>query len=292
MGSTGPRLLNHPLAFAWATAQVFYRNQGLLLAGAIAYYALLSLVPLLILLVVGLSHLVDQDELLTVAGRLLEWLVPSQSQAVLADVAGFVEHEVAIGAVLLVTLLFFSSLAFSILEKAMAVIFAHRGLARPRHALVSVILPYGFVLVLSVALLFMTVASIVLQSLARESVQIWGTSWSLLGLSGLLLYLLGLAGEVIILTIFYMVLPVGRTRVSHALLGAVATTAIWDLTRHGLVWYLATLSRVNVVYGSLSSAVVMLLAMEIAAILLLYGAQVISEYEKLILARHQNSLSP
>ena len=36
----------------------FRRTQGLLMAGAIAYYTLLSLVPLFALLLIGLSHLV------------------------------------------------------------------------------------------------------------------------------------------------------------------------------------------------------------------------------------------
>ena len=52
-------------------------------------------------------------------------------------------------------------------------------------------------------------------------------------------------------------------------------------TRHLLVWYFATLSQVSVVYGSLTSAIVVLLSLELAATLLLLGAQVISEYERL-----------
>ncbi|MDP3170058.1 MAG: ribonuclease R, partial [Polaromonas sp.] len=41
------------------------------------------------------------------------------------------------------------------------------------------------------------------------------------------------------------------------------------------------LSQVNVVYGSLTTAIVVLLSLEIAATLLLLGAQVISEYERI-----------
>jgi uncharacterized BrkB/YihY/UPF0761 family membrane protein len=48
-----------------------------------------------------------------------------------------------------------------------------------------------------------------------------------------------------------------------------------------LVWYLGTLSQVTVVYGSLATAVVVLLSLEIAATLLLLGAQVIAEYERI-----------
>lgn len=82
--------------------------------------------PLLILSVIALSHLVEQAELLATLGHYLEWLVPSQSKAFLNEVSAFLENRAAIGVVLLLTMLFFSSLAFSVLEKAMAVIFAHR----------------------------------------------------------------------------------------------------------------------------------------------------------------------
>lgn len=281
LSSAGEHLLKHPGAFARATIQGFGKNQGLVLAGAVAYYALLSLVPLLILSVLALSPLVDQTDLFITLGRYLDWLVPSQSKAVLADVSNFIENRITIGFALFVTMLFFSSLAFSILEKAMAVIFAHRQAAINRHYLVSAVLPYSFVLLLCVALLGSTIVSVVLQSIAQEGVFLLGRDWSLRGLSGFLLYLLGLGMEAAILTFLYLILPVGRTRLTHALLGATTVTVIWDAIRHGLVWYFTALSKASVVYGSLTTAVVALFSMEIAATLLLLGAQVISEYEQL-----------
>ena len=99
-----------------------------MLAGTIAYYALLALVPLLILSSIALSHWIDLSELLATLGRYLEWLLPSQSKAVLMDVNEFLDNRVSIGALLPVTMLFFSSLTIGILEKAMGQIFAHRGL--------------------------------------------------------------------------------------------------------------------------------------------------------------------
>jgi uncharacterized BrkB/YihY/UPF0761 family membrane protein len=56
---------------------------------------------------------------------------------------------------------------------------------------------------------------------------------------------------------------------------------LWEITRHVLVWYLATLSQMTIVYGSLTTAIVVLLSLELAATLLLFGAQVISEYERI-----------
>src|SRR5215210_6138841 len=102
-------VLQHPGAFALRVLKAFKKNQGLLLAGAVAYYALLSVVPLLILAVIALSHVVDQAELLSTLGRYLEWLVPGQSGAVIGELRNFLEHREVIGWLLLVTMLFFSS---------------------------------------------------------------------------------------------------------------------------------------------------------------------------------------
>ena len=90
-------LLRHPGAFAWGTLKAFRANQGLLLAGAVAYYALLSIVPLLILIVIALSHVVDQGALLETLGRYLEWLVPGQARAIVNELSNFLAHRDLVG---------------------------------------------------------------------------------------------------------------------------------------------------------------------------------------------------
>ncbi|MEP6505847.1 MAG: YhjD/YihY/BrkB family envelope integrity protein, partial [Betaproteobacteria bacterium] len=111
--------LAHPRAFAWRVLCGFKNNQGLLLAGAVAYYALLSIVPLLILSVIALSHVIPEHELLATIGRYLSWLVPSQSGLVVEELRAFLDHRDVVSVVLFVTMLFFSSLAFTVLENAM-----------------------------------------------------------------------------------------------------------------------------------------------------------------------------
>ncbi|GAC1601372.1 MAG: hypothetical protein NVS3B2_04210 [Ramlibacter sp.] len=274
-------VIRNPGKFAWRVLKAFKKNQGLLLAGAVAYYALLSIVPLLILSVIALSHFVDQRELLMTLGHYLEWLIPGQSKAVVAELAHFLEHSDVIGWVLLVTMLFFSSLAFTVLENAMSVIFLHRIAVRKRRYIISALLPYCYILSLGFGLLVMTLVSASLQAIGLESVVILGHEWSLSGVSGVLLYLMGLMGEIFVLTSVYLVMPVGRLSLRHALLGGVTAALLWEITRHVLAWYYATLSKVSVVYGSLTTAIVVLLSLEIAATLLLLGAQVISEFERI-----------
>jgi len=280
-GNAAAEIAAHPWAFAVQTLKAFRANQGLLLAGAVAYYALLSLVPMMILSVIALSHWIDQPELLATLTRYLEWLVPGQSKAIVAELANFMAHRDVIGWVLLATMLFFSSLAFTVLENAMSVIFHHRVAARRRPLLVSLVIPYVYIVCLGVGLLLVTLVAGSLQALGEERFRWLGRSWSFGGMSRLLLYLLGLAGEIFVLTSIYLVMPVGRLSLSHALLGGVTAAALWEISRHVLVWYFTTLSQIGVVYGSLTTAIAVLLSLELAATLLLLGAQVIAEYERI-----------
>ena len=268
------------LAFLARVLVGFRANQGFLLAGGVAYYTLLSILPLVILLLIALSHVVDEAQLLLTLNRYLEMVVPGQSQAVMEEVAAFLAHRTVIGWVLIATLIFFSSLAFTVLENAMSVIFVHRVAVRRRRFLVSAIIPYCYILCLGLGLLLVTLVAGGLEAMGETSVEFLGRSWSLGRLSGVLLYLLGVAGEIFILTSIYMVMPVGRPLLRHALVGGATATLLWEITRHVLVWYFATLSQVNVVYGSLTTAIVVLLSLEMAATLLLFGAQVMSEYER------------
>ncbi len=68
------RILKDPLAFTLQVLKAFKANQGLLLAGAVAYYALLSLIPLLILVVIVLSHVVDAERLFAALNDYLVFL--------------------------------------------------------------------------------------------------------------------------------------------------------------------------------------------------------------------------
>jgi membrane protein len=142
------------------------------------------------------------------------------------------------------------------------------------------LIPFLCILFLGIGTLVVTFVAGALEAMGQESVEFLGRTRSLVGISGFLLYLVGVAGEVIVLTAIYMVMPVGRPSWRHALIGGVTAGLLWELTRHVLVWYFSTLSQVRIVYGSLATAIVVLLSLEVAALVLLLGAQVIAEYER------------
>jgi membrane protein len=267
-------------SFSMEVLRTFRANQGLLLAGAVAYYTLLSLIPLLILTMIVLAQFVDESRLLQTLGEYLEFLIPGQAVALVGQLQTVLEHRELVGGVLFVTMLFFSALAFSVLESAMGVIFHHRVTAHRRHFLVSAILPYTFILCLGVGLLIATVVSGKLVLLASRDVTVLGELHSLERVSNYLLYLLGVAGEILVLTAIYFVMPVGRVSWRHALIGGITAGLLWELSRHVLVWYYAALSQITLVYGSFAAAITILLSVEVAAIFLLLGAQVIACHER------------
>jgi membrane protein len=273
-------VLKNPWIFCKRVLREFRSNQGFLLASAIAYNALLSIVPMLILTVIALSHFVDQSELIQTLGRYLEWLMPSQSKAIVEELAIFLKHRETASWVLLISMLFFSSLAFTVLENSMSVIFHHRVVVRRRHFIVSALIPYVYIVSLGLGLLVVTIVAAGLQVMGLERLHFLGYSLSLAGFSGFLLYLVGVVGEVLVLASIYLVMPVGKLSLRYAFLGAAVAAFFWEISRHILVWYFATLSQISTVYGSLTAAIAILLSLELAATLLLLGAQVISEFER------------
>ena len=271
----------HPGAFALQVIKAFRANQGLLLAGAVAYYTLLSIVPLLILVVIALSHVIDQAVLLETLRRALEWVVPGQSRAVVQELAAFLAHRDVLGWVLLGTMLVFSSLAFTVLENAMSVIFLHRVMERRRHWVVTLLLPFGYIFSIGVALFAGTYVIADLVAMGGESLVILGHSFSLGGPSRFLIYIAGVIGEILLISAVYYFMPAGRLSAWHALIGGATAGLLWEVIRLGLGWFIDTLSQASVVYGSLTTAIVVLLSLEVAATLLLLGAQVIAEYERI-----------
>jgi len=274
------KVLRYPGKFMWRVLKGFKRNQGLLLSGGVAYNSLLSLIPMLALILIGLSQFVDQEKLLEIIITELELIVPGHAEKIADEVEIFLGIRQYVGIIGIGVMLFFSSMAFSMLENAMSVIFYHRIKRHRRHFLISAIIPYMYMILLGIGLLIITIIAGVLDAIEGETLTILGKSFGFAWASGIGLYLVGIVGLILMLTSLYLVMPVGHISVSHALLGGVTAAILWEITRHVLVWYFAKLSLVNLIYGSFATAVVILLSIEIASIILLLGAQVIAEFER------------
>lgn len=267
------------LGFLRKVAHEFRRNQGFLLSGAVAYYTLLSIVPMSILALTVLSHVIGEEQLVNTMKTYLAMVVPGYAAALTEQVRGFVENRQVIGFIGVLCMLFFSSIAFTVLENAISVIFFHYVRVPRRKFLVSALMPYLYILALAAGILLVTVVVGAVETLESRHLVVFGRSWSFAGTDRIALSILGIAGEVLMLSSIYLVMPVVRITFLHALVGGTTATVLWELARRVLVWYYASLSMVNIIYGSIATVVVALLSIEVAALILLFGAQVIAELE-------------
>jgi len=271
--------IRHLLAFARRVLGAFLRNRGILLAGGVGYNALLSLVPILTLTVTVLSYVFDEDHILEVLRPELRMIVPRHADVILQTVKAFLANQAAAGAVSVLLLLFFSSIAFRMLEEAVDAIFHHHAEGARRSFWVSALMPYVFMALLMAGLFFVTLLTSGLDALAERSIRLLGVELSLTYGVNLLLRLLGFAGLVGLISGIYHVLPVAKISMRRALIGGLFAASLWRLVGRFMVYYFASLSKVDLIYGSLATVIVVLLFLEVAFTILLLGAQVIAELE-------------
>lgn len=278
-----PRLLHlAPLTlhFMWRVLGAFMNNRGILLAGGVGYNILLSIVPLFALLIVLLAGVVDQRQLFTVLTVQLNHLAPAHAEVVLQAVRSLIDSKEAIGALGIPVLLIFSSFAFRNLEDALAIIFRSSSTELKRSVWISALMPYAFMVVLGVGLMALALAVSLFTGINTLWVVFLGHELPLASLSGTILNLASFVGVFLLFSAIYKVMPVERIALRRALVGGFVAALLWEGVRLLLVLYFANLSYVNAVYGSLATLIVLLLSLEIGAVILLLGAQVIAELER------------
>jgi YihY family inner membrane protein len=256
------------------------RNQGLLLSGAVAYYTLLSVIPLSIIALIVLTQFIEEQKLIMTLSTYLEMVIPGYSATLTEQALVFLEHRTVVGFIGFIGMLFFSSTAFSMLGNALSVIFYQRVRIRRRNFFVSAVIPYLYIVVIVSGIFLVSCIVGGIEKLESSQVTLFGWSLDPGSATWVTLYILGIAGEVLMLTSIYLVMPEVKVRFRYALIGGITAAFLWELTRRVLIWYYATISTVNVIYGSITITVVALLSIEVVAIILLLGAQVIAELEQ------------
>ncbi len=258
----------------------FLRNHGLLLTAAVAYNMMLSLIPLSAVLLVIFSHFFDQAILLETISSEVSLIAPGFAPTLTEVLVGFVRTRELIGIVGGVSLLIFSSLAFRVMEDAIAIIF-HQPLAPlKRKAWVSALMPYLFILIVAGGLIAITTINAIIDVQAQKNHGILGIDVILHQHLPWIIYGTGVLGLVLLFTMFYKIMPVAKISFRRALAGGLTATILWELVRHLLVAYYAKVSMVNVLYGSMATIIIVLLTLEAISIILLLGAQVIADLQR------------
>ena len=258
----------------------FLRNHGLLLTGAVAFNMMLSLIPLSAVLMVVSSLFFDQEILMESLSTEVSLIAPGFAPT-LSDVVGeFLRNRELVGGIGILVLLFFSSMAFRVLEDAIAIIF-HRPLPTlKRKFWVSALMPYLFILIVTGGLILVTSINAILDARTHIRGNFPQIDHLIDSHVGFIFYLTGVLGMVLLFTLLYKIMPVARISFRRALAGGVTAAILWEITRHLLVAYYTRISIVNVLYGSMATIIIVLLTMEAVALILLLGAQVIADLQR------------
>lgn len=165
----------------------FSRNQGLLLSGAVAYYTLLSIVPMSILALIVLTHFIEEQQLIYTLSAYLEMVIPGYAATLTEQVLAFLEHRKVVGIIGFLGMLFFSSTAFSMLENAMSVIFFQRVRIQRRNFLISAIIPYVYIFLMGLGIVLVSFIVGAIETLESRHLTILGWSLNLGGATGVAL---------------------------------------------------------------------------------------------------------
>lgn len=268
------------LRFSWRVLSDFMANRGLLLAGAVGYNVLLSIIPLLAVFASLLAYVVDDAQLVSIIRAQARLVAPGQATLLVEAVQQFLASRELLGIIGFMALLFFSSLAFRMLEDAIAIIFHRQVHHRTRSVWVSALLPYAYVLVLGIGILALTLMVTLVDMVSERSIAFLGGEIALARAPALVLYVSGFVGIGLLFTSIYKVLPATPIALRRALIGGFIAAALWELLLRLLVYYFDKISLVDTIYGSFATIVVVLLSLELGAVILLLGAQVIAELER------------
>ena len=256
----------------WRAGLQIISVTGIDVGAALAYYTLLAFFPMVALIVLLLSGVIDPQTLRNTLTEILLYYFPGTKQVIDEAINHLFEARLVAGLIAL------GGMTLGIVGLFTA---ANRGVNRvfgssPRnslHVTVSSVLIVFMSIILFLISLGLTVA---LQLIIRVTEQIPGVGWTLNRImllatgisSGILPLLIG--GFVFVLV--YRYLPNERVRWRDATFGGLVTVIVFEVAKHVFLWSGSLLSHRSVVYGSLSSVILVLIWSHVAGVIFLYGA--------------------
>jgi uncharacterized BrkB/YihY/UPF0761 family membrane protein len=135
-----------------------------------------------ILALIVLSHFMEEEQLFYTLSTYIEMVIPGYAATLTEQVRVFIEHRKVIGIIGFLVMLFFSSIAFKVLENAMSVIFFHRVRIQRRHFLISVIIPYVYIFLMGLGIVIVSFIAGAIETLENRQLIVFG--WSLILSSG------------------------------------------------------------------------------------------------------------
>jgi membrane protein len=261
----------------WRVYRNFAHDNGFQWAAAIAYYGLLSVFPLVLLVIALAAFIVDAQWAVDKASELLETLIPAQTLQIEELIDGAIELRARATVVSLFFLLFTGSQVFSIVTQALNVAYdvSNHYPWWKRH-----LLRVGQAIIIGTLFVVGLAARLLLDLF-------WGQLSLLEGEAELVRqavrWVLPLA--LLILAFFLTYRYVPRRDVSHraAFAGALTATLLFVAARPVFLGYLNRFGDYNLLYGSLTFLIILILWAWLVAIILLLGGHVAAHTQKVLI---------
>ncbi len=262
--------------------RIFDRHKLTTNAAAIAFFFLLSIIPILFIVVSILGTFVQSPE--DAEKFILENLIDRvpegsrefilqllQQSRLIENVKTMLSHKGWVTVISIGSLLWTSSGAFAAIEDAMTTIFSVKG----RNYFISRLVEMSMVLIIGSLFLTSNVINMILQSLKKSGAMMFGIDFA--DLPGLWAFMTSVMPYVVTIFIFYLIykiLPKTKIYSRAAWLGAVVAGVLTELTIGGFAYYVKNFGKYDVFYGSVAGIIIIIFCIYLASIILLIGAEV------------------
>jgi membrane protein len=240
-------------------------------AAGLAYYALFSLFPLLLILVAVGSFFLKSEQAFQEAVTFVTEAIPVSRTLIERNVSRVLERRGTIGVIGVIGLLWSSSGFFTLLVRNIGRAWPEsepRGFLRQRLVALTMVGTLALLLILS--LLSTTLLNVLprLEIPLRGGISIYQTTlWRLL--SNLIPWFLVFA----LFLALYRWVPNGAVSWTAAFWGAVLAAIAWEAASSIFAWYLGTgLIQYELIYGSLGTVVALMIWIYISNLIILFGA--------------------
>ncbi|AYA37729.1 YihY/virulence factor BrkB family protein [Hymenobacter oligotrophus] len=263
-----------------ATATQFMENNSLRLAGALAYNAIFSIPPLLLIVIASAGYFFGEE---AVQGKLMQQLSgfvsPEAAKIIQESISNFHEQQkggmaAAIG---LGTLIFAATTFFVTLQESLNSIWNLK--VKPRNGLWEFIharlLSFGLILSVALLLLISFVVSAVLSFFTDYLQQLLpGVAVFFIRLIDLLL---SLGITTALFALIYRFLPDAIIRWRDVWTGAFITALLFIIGKYLITFYIAT-SDPGSAFGAAGSLIVLLVWIYYSSLIIFFGAEFTQQY--------------
>ena len=275
------RRLGGSLTLLARTGLAFDRDDGAVMSRSIAYYALFSVFPLLLILLSFSSAVFETEEAYAVALDFVESYLPGVHDLVKTNIDHMLSARGTVGFLALLGLLWSASGVFTAIYRSV-----NRAWGNPKSELFWTEKLFGLAVVLIVGLLL--VASTFLSTFASlvRRWQVPGLDWQPFAeagtgsLWGWFSAFLPAFVSVATFIILYRVIPRNRVRWRDVWLGGLIAGLVFELARLLFAWYLTNVASYSVIYGSVGAIIAFLLWAYLSSMIVLAGAEFTAEYTR------------